>query len=418
MLVQFSVKNFRSISEKQTLSMVTESADGKDEDVLSTGFNAVPKVRKTAAILGGNGSGKSNLLKAMIFAKDFVRTSFKDTQSGQRIKYSPFLFSKNAHKQPSEFEFVFVHKGYLFQYGFSLDSVRVHDEWLFATPLSSKKQKAQTWFVRNKEAPDKSYVDKNIPGKKELWKESTRSNSLFLSTAAHNNSKYFEIPLEWISYYLRVILNPENMQGDFSTKKIKDDKYKAKLIEFMRQFDDQCSNFTIEESKLNDTELDEMKEFLSPNLIDNMKNKNFEKVYASHTLIDGSTYSLPLDEESQGTVRLFAFAGPILDTLQNGFTLVVDELHNSLHPLAMKKIVKTYKSNKLNKNKAQFIFTTHETNIMDDMNKDQLWLVEKNRMGETNIKSIDEFKTERTGSYSGRYLSGRYGAVPNIGEDL
>ena len=95
--------------------------------------------------------------------------------------------------------------------------------------------------------------------------------------------------------------------------------------------------------------------------------------------------------------------------------LIVDELHNSLHPLVMKRIIELFTNPKTNPNGAQFIFTTHDIESMDMLDNDEIWITDKDRNGQTKLKSISEFKGERSNKISKRYMSGRYGGIPNIG---
>ena len=137
MLIQFSIENYRSIKERQTLSMVTSTSKiERSRCLLHTGFKAAPALLEVTAIYGPNGSGKSTLVNAMDFFQDFVMDSHK-LQPGEPIDaISPFLFSKKTTTQPSTFEAVFVKDNFLFQYGFTADNKKVHDEWLYATPVT------------------------------------------------------------------------------------------------------------------------------------------------------------------------------------------------------------------------------------------------------------------------------------------
>jgi len=419
MLIEFSITNFRSIKEKQTFSMsAVKTARKSERHLLKTGFSASPQLLEGAAIYGANASGKSNLIKGAHFLKSFVIGSFMDRQQGEDIEeVTPFLFSSKTNKKPSEFEIIFINEGYLFQYGFSLDSKKVHEEWLYATPLNAKKQKAQTWFERNSENIEESYIGKEIKGEKEKWKSSTRPNALFLSTAVQWNSEDFKKPFSWIQNNLKIILSPEKVNESFSTRQIVSENKKDKILKFMQRFDTGIADIVTSEQSMSDDEIKQLESVFTEkmlNVIIGTKKKTTHKASASHKMENGKYYNLDFKEESQGTKRLFSFAGPILDTLDNGYTLIVDELHNSLHPFALRGIVALFADKKINNKKAQLIFTTHDTNIMNFMDRDQIWLVEKKEYGDSILTALTNFKGHAEESIEKRYLGGRYGGLPNI----
>jgi AAA15 family ATPase/GTPase len=411
MLIEFSVANFRSIKERQTLSMATGEIADNNRHVLSTGFNAVPRLNEIAAVYGPNGAGKSNLVTAMDFFQEFVANSSKESQRGESIDIKPFLFSGSTRDKPSEFEAAFIYDGYLFQYGFIVDAQQVHEEWLYATPQGKEKQKSQLWMERN---ADGIRVKKELKGAKETWKEATRDNALFLSTAVHLNSKDFRKPFEWIRKKFKILPNPRFLGHGFTLRQIDEHGKIVDMLRFMQDFDASFNDVKIVKSKFTEDEIKSIPEFLKQKIGGNFHEAEKIEVFTIHRTEEGADYPLPLDDESQGTRRLFSFAGPILDVLENGMTLVVDELHNSLHPRALQGIVALFQNKDFNRNNAQLIFTTHETSIMDMIGKDQLWLIDKKGIGATVLTAASEFKGRTGTSLEKSYLSGRYGALPVI----
>jgi uncharacterized protein len=123
-----------------------------------------------------------------------------------------------------------------------------------------------------------------------------------------------------------------------------------------------------------------------------------------------------LTEESDGTRVFFSLAGPWLEVLEEGYTLVVDELHNSLHPLALKYLVSLFHDPEVNRNGAQIIFTSHETSVISKgfMHRDQIWLVEKDDSGASNLYPLSDFSIREVDAFQRAYLSGRFGALPRV----
>ena len=124
---------------------------------------------------------------------------------------------------------------------------------------------------------------------------------------------------------------------------------------------------------------------------------------------------------SAGTQKYFALAGPILEALANGTTLIIDELDAKLHPNLVHKIIEIFNSEKSNPNNAQLIFNTHDTNLLSCgvFRRDQIWFVEKNRYGSAQLYSLADFKTDvvrKNDIFEKNYIAGRYGAIPYLGD--
>ncbi|MEZ5690163.1 MAG: ATP-binding protein [Rickettsiales bacterium] len=418
MLIEFSVENYRSIKERQTLSMVTtESVDKNGRCVIDTNFNAASTVLANAAIYGPNSSGKSNLIDAMGLFQKFVVNSHKLQQTETIDDIVPFLFSKRTQKQPSSFEVVFIHNGHLFQYGFAIDKNKIHDEWLYATPEGKQKQKPQTWFERNSKNMKESTIRRQLKGAKESWKEGTGENQLFLSVASNRQSEDFRKPFDWIQNSFNVLTNPELLHHGYTAGQIHKNGKKDAVMKFMKDLDVSFDDIEIVEKEIVEGDFKDIKELpeeLRKKLLKEMVGKKRPEIFTLHKMEDGGYYLLQLEEESDGTKQLFAFAAPILDVLENGYTLVVDELHNSLHPLALKGVVSMFQNEKINTKNAQLIFTTHDTSAMNYLSRDQIWLLDKGKFGDAIFTALSEFKDKKDVPTEKRYLGGRYGALPNV----
>ena len=123
-------------------------------------------------------------------------------------------------------------------------------------------------------------------------------------------------------------------------------------------------------------------------------------------------------QESDGTLKFFNYSGAILDALEEGGTLIIDEFDARLHPLLTQKLVKMFNSPVSNKKNAQLIFVTHDTNLLDNslLRRDQIYFTEKNKRSETVLYSLADFKGIRNdASYEKDYIKGKYGAIPFLG---
>jgi hypothetical protein len=137
-----------------------------------------------------------------------------------------------------------------------------------------------------------------------------------------------------------------------------------------------------------------------------------------HKTNTGESVSFNLGDESDGTRKLFAFAGPWLDVLARGRILFVDELDTSLHPLMVRFLIGLVQNSEINKHNAQLIFTTHDTSVLDTelFRRDQVWFIEKDREQTSRLYPLSDFKPRKGEALARGYLNGRYGALPFIGE--
>jgi AAA15 family ATPase/GTPase len=373
-------------------------------------------------------------LNALSFVFFFILSSNKDEKAIKKL--DQFALSSETESQPSEFEISFIHKDYLFRYGFKLNKSQVLDEWLYATELKAEKQKEQTWIER--QAP-KNKIGTKIDGSnstKKSWLEQTRDNALILSTAVQLNSAKLKIPHEWFELILLWIPSPFQPFPDKFSIKMLDSPDKDKVLQFMKAMDFSFSDIQIEKEKFDEKKLfpddsgwpPELKKLIIKKIIEEEDDGEITRLRSIYNLKENQSGKnnnkskeiayLDFSAESDGTRALFHCAGPILDVLKNGYTLIVDELDRSLHPLALRAVIELFTNKKTNPNHAQLIFTTHNTSVMNLFQRDQIWLIEKNSDYATKIFSVNEFEGRADEIVEKRYLSGRYGALPRIGDLL
>lgn len=416
MLIEFSVGNWRSVKENQTISLVMSKGD---ELADSNGFTpttpATTSLLRSAAIYGPNAAGKSNLLRAMVIMKKMVVDSAKE-QRGDAIPVVPFMLDSATEKSPSEFEAIFIADGVRFQYGFSATTERIHEEWLFAYPNG----RAQKWLGRAWDAEKETYAwekCKPLTGQKQLWQDSTRQNALFLSTAVQLNSKQLQPVYDWFKKTLRMI-NLAGGSPSFTASLCKSPEQREKVLEFLKVADLDIQNVIVESEKMSAKHLpDDMPDEIKAALLEKMSNNEIFDIKTVHQSSDGRLVSFNFEDESDGTQKYFEFAGPWLDTLKNGFVLVIDELHDNLHPKMIQFLVQLFHNSETNPKNAQLIFTTHETSILsqDIFRRDQIWFCEKNDRQSTRLFPLTDFSPRKgRENLEANYLAGRYGALPYL----
>lgn len=417
MLIEFAVGNFLSIREKTSLSLVAaKGAELADSNTFSTVAPAAPDLLRSAAIYGANAAGKSNLIKALSVMRRLVLQSSTEIQFGEKLPVTSFLLDEESSLMPSEFEVTFISQGVRYQYGFSATADQIIEEWLIAYPFG----KAQRWIERIYDKQTQSYhwgSMGKLSGKKLLWQETTRSNALFLSTAVQLNSQQLKPVFEWFANTLHVARFGRWHPG-FSIKICEKENTKQKVINFLKAADVDIDDIEMEKEKFDPQNLpDDFPDEIKRHLEAKLKDESMVRIRTVHELESGRKILFDLDDESDGTQKIFALAGPWLDTLENGHILIIDELHDNLHPLMVKFLVSLFHNNATNPKNAQLIFTTHDTSILNQevFRRDQIWFCEKDDRQTTTVYPLTDFSPRKNVENLERgYLSGRYGALPYL----
>jgi uncharacterized protein len=416
MLIEFRVRNFKSFKEEQVLSMVASS----DKSLLEN-TSEIPDVGmrllRSAVIYGANASGKSNLMKALLTIRRLVTQSV-EIEPGASIPVTPFLLDKDFAEAPSSFEISFIHEGIRYEYGFSVDSEQVHEEWLNAYP----KGRSQTWFERSTSSsgePDEWYFGPNLKGEKKTIAQMVRSNALFLSVAAKFAHEQLTPVYNWFSNNLQGI----NFSSGYQRKAIEaftidniesSSKIHSRVVKLLRAADLGISDVLVNKRPFSDAEAP--MEMFSPEFRAKLMESEAVEVEVFHSA-QGGDISFEWDDESCGTRRLFAMSGPWLFSLDQGLVLVVDEIDSSLHPALVRKLIQMFHDSELNTDHGQLIFNTHDTTQLDGtlFRRDQIWLVEKDKSGASHLYPLLEFKPRKQEALEKGYLQGRYGAIPFTG---
>ena len=418
MLIEFTVANFRSFKAPQTFSLVKASKTRK-EQVQSNSFQPPgvgnPELLHSAAIYGPNAAGKSNLIRALQTMVRLVKES-AGLQPGDELAVTPFRLDATSEQAPSEFEVVCIAEGVRYQYGFTATRERVIEEWLLAYP----KGRPQRWFGRVWDAEAKRYdweMGQSLSGQKQLWRESTRGNALFLSTAVQLNSEQLQPLFEWFSSTLRTT-KVGGWSEAYTAALCQDAEKRTQVLDFLQAADLDIQDVQVEKQRFDADNLPaELPEFLKQQLVKDLGDKDLLRINTTHQDTNGRTVTFPFADESDGTRKLFAFAGPWLDSLEHGRVLFIDELHDNLHPNLVRFLVELFHDPQTNPHNAQLVFTTHETSILSQevFRRDQIWFCEKDQEQATTLVPLTDF-SPRTGreNLELSYLAGRYGALPYI----
>jgi AAA15 family ATPase/GTPase len=416
MLIEFSVANFRSLRDRQAFSLAKAKGDELVETntFRSVAFSEFDLLRSTA-IYGPNAGGKSNFLLALQTMRQIVLESATSQQRGDKLPVTPFRLSQATRHAPSEFEVNFIVNQVRYQYGFSATEERIHEEWLLAYP----KGRPQRWVGRDWNDDTSTYdweLGNNLTGEKQLWQKSTRDNALFLSTAVQLNSEQLQPIYDWFNNTLHMA-NLGGWSPDFSAS-LSEKSEKAQILDFLRAADLNIADIVVEKEPFDIKTLpDDMPEYVKTAIASELKDKQIVDIKTIHKDTEGKNVTFDFEDESDGTQKMFSFAGPWIDALANGYVLFIAELHDNLHPRLVQFLVQLFHNNETNPRNSQLVFTTHETSILNQevFRRDQIWFCEKGEDLATVIYPLTDFRPRKgRENLELAYLSGRYGALPYI----
>ncbi|SDD07202.1 AAA family ATPase [Williamwhitmania taraxaci] len=423
MIIEFKVENFLSFKDLTTLSMITAKSFKEHQDTHTIPIDNKLSLLKSAVIYGNNASGKSNLLKAMAFMKQIILNSFRDAlmdDTDRKFPLEKFALNSKTENETTFFEVSFFHNGTKYRYGFEIDYDKVVAEWLYHTT-----SKEVYLFKR-----DLQKIEVNKSAFKEgLGKENdVKENVLFLSVLATLGKETSSSIVEWFKNFN--IINGIYDRGHkrYTIDKLKSDKdFFNWVLHFIKYLE--ISNISTNEEDVNEIEIDfnalkeknDDEEIINILSSINPKKSKRDFLLTYHRKYDDNNVlvdTIPFNfdrQESEGTKKLLYLLGPWYDTLKNSKVLIIDELDSRLHSHLTLRLVDFF--HKCNMNQAQLICAVHDISLLnkETFRRDQIWFVEKNQFGASELISLADFKTDTVrnkSAFDKNYLEGKYGAIP------
>lgn len=429
MIVKLRFKNFYSVREEQEISFEAKRYDDLEDYYIIEPIKGV-RLLKMILLYGANASGKTNFLKVIDFLRNLIISP--NSRKSELLNFNPFLFDDYSKNENSEIEITFIvnQKKYLYQVIFNRRCIVEESLNIYRTSKASKvfnrktDEENQLVSISFGKSINISNEDIKILTNNTLW------NNSVLDGYERTNISVSELKdvLEWFMGVLKPMVFSKTELDNFVTnriqKKIIDQK---NIVNILSKADFRISNISITE---NEDELPvSLIEFLESNVKNAEEREKLSKIKEAGKIIktkldfihhfEGGDFSLPFEEQSQGTQRFYGLAG-ILDLLIRTESIIpVDELESSLHPDLYKHFILMYL---VNSKKSQLIATTHNRDILGDKNmfrNDAIWFVEKNKFGESEFYSLDDFGTKvirNTQNINKAYSIGKLGAVPNISD--
>ncbi|WFS63965.1 ATP-binding protein [Pseudodesulfovibrio thermohalotolerans] len=438
MIIEFVVDNFRSIKNEQVLSLIAEGEkDNHPENYLTTDQPSDIAILKTAAIYGANASGKTTLLEALLLFRELVLSSMEYKIDEIISYYEPHRLDEQYENKPTKFEIEFLapdlyekETNQRYNYSISYNKKFILSEEL----LIFKSTKPSTLFKRESDSPVK--WGEYLKGKKQTIESILLDNQLFLSVAGNTKDH----PLNVIYRFFRDCISSfrsvgiiGGMELDSYTRRQltgeHSDTFAQKLTQLLKAADTGIQGIRVKEVKMDSVEglKIEGAPAIPDEFLELIKKDLASRPFAVHDKYNGEeligVQEFDIMKESQGTIQLFDLAGPVIETLQAGSTLIIDEISTSLHPDITKFIISLFHSKKTNPFNAQLIFSTHDiiTLTSDIFRRDQIWFTQKDNYGATSLFSLLEFGKNivRKGTNFGSwYLKGKFGALPFINRNL
>lgn len=427
MLIEFRFKNYRSFRDESILSMEATGL-GYLKNVLIP-LTSKMKLLPACAIYGKNGGGKSNVVRALWLAVQFICNAQRTQHEKASIPVRPFLLNDYSKNEPTTFDFEYTFKGQRFWYGFAATREKIISEYLYHSP------KGQKALVFLREGRYFSFTEDKT--RRKLIGEMVADNQLYFSIACtmndascmeamqwFRNQIYFsrdfaEMPAQLLEYYedpfmleaiskyakaadlgiqdMQFEMNNQEINGNNSLPTDMPDELKKGLTGFMQ---------ALTESSTNGEILLKLQEVVAKTKHTGV-NKNGER----------ALYQLELADESDGTRKLMSLAPAVESALTTGGVLVIDEIERELHPVLVQYIISKFQSKTTNPLGAQIIFTTHNTELMnmEILRKDQIYFADKeNADGVSELYSISFFSTRTSDNIRKAYFAGKFGAIPNV----
>lgn len=426
MLIEFSIGNFWSFKEMQTLQMQAAKIVSKFPKVDENNVHLINdqiSLLRTKAIYGANASGKSNLIRAMVSMLRIVRESLKDPEILSK-RITPFLLETENANTPSFFQIVFTLDDIIYRYGFEATRREIISEWLFGKPLKSKDVVRERYYF-TREGTEVNINGSIYPEGKPFAVSSSnkpplyRENALFLPVVAAWNGQLAIKIMDYLQNGFSILSGlDDEMPIDLALTSMSNQGFKEKVTELLQAIDPTIRRIEREEFDLDALATMSDEDKILADLI-KKQGKRLASISVLRSQIGKKENEIAftlIGQEAEGTKKMFSLSPILFKSLEHGNVLVIDEFDARMHPRLTRKIVELFQSAVTNPKNAQLIFVTHDTNLMHPkiLRRDQIAFARKDKDGVTELYTLVNFKGVRNdASYEKDYLLGKYGALPN-----
>ncbi len=412
MLIQYSVKNYKSIKDEIIINFTARGKNVDSDKLINNEIGS--SLYRCIGLVGPNASGKSNIISSLFFALKFINSTIERKEKS-KIKLEMFMLDKNSREEGSSFEFIFYENNIKYVYGFTIDTERVLEEYL----LAYYSKKATTIFEREvSSVSEYNFRGNDVKVQNEISLK-TNSNRLYLPVAAEWGYEKAKAPYKWFERMFRQYsdMNISQVIADI----VKDDSQKNVLLEALSKADFNIKDIYVKNRKIEKQHRDAMVQFLTNMLGEGEVSEDIipedtPVIWVTHACKSGETFDIEMNNDSSGTHDIIDNIAEMLFINKEGGLFIEDELGRNYHTKLTKYFLELFNSNEVNYGKAQLFFSTHDTKILNLLNPEQIYLVDKDEDGATYVKLLDDYLIREKDNVELGYLKGRYGAVPNIKE--
>lgn len=404
MLVQYSVENYKSIKDEIILNFRVDKK--YEEDKWAIREEGIPPLYKCLGMIGPNASGKSNIMQSFLFALKFIINTIERKENA-KIKIERFQFGEFCMEEPASFEFIFYQNKIKYVYGFSVNEDEVVEEYL----LGYFSAKPKTLFERL-ERQHYEFRGNDVKLQKQIA-EKTNANRLYMPVAAEWGYEPLKIVYNWFRFVSRQYekFDISSMVEQILQKKERKDL----LLSELQKADFNITDIYVKKQRMNDRTHDILQKILSEfagEMGEAVVPDVSAVVWLVHENRKGERLDIELGEDSAGTSVIVQNIVELFSLSENGGLMLEDELGKVYHTKLTQHFLEILKSDIVNCGNAQLLFTSHDTKILNLLNPDQIYLVDKNEDGATCVKLLDDFAIRENENIELGYLKGRYGSVP------
>lgn len=399
MILSFEIVNYRSFKNKTIFQMEATSAKCKAQNLVNVSIpNDELRLLKTSLIYGANASGKTTLIRGLYALCGEIAGTLGSQGGDNVFIYEPFALDSESANQPSTMKITYLVNGIKYDYSVKFNEVSFLEERLDYYPNSKSNMKLFSRLLEDDIAvPDygNSLLAKDKP-KIKAYKNKLLLSKFILDTP-HDIITPAAKYLSSIGFANSYNSNMKDKLWKESVKLLESsDEYKKNLRKILSYVDLGIRNFELPEDR------------------------KFENISLIHSAKEPKHHNtIKMVGESLGTNVLFLLGPKILQSLETGSPLFIDEVDTSFHSFISGFIIKMFTSEKLNPKHAQLIIVTHDITLMNEdlLRRDQIWFTEKDENGISSLFTLSDFEDVReTTPFAKWYLASKFGAVPSISD--
>ncbi|MFF4988139.1 ATP/GTP-binding protein [Streptosporangium saharense] len=412
MLMNFRFANHRSFRDESRLDFVPDYEDDLHD------FTSTP----VAAVFGANASGKSNIINALAYMRRMAINSDRDSEPDAGVARAPFKLDPEVAAEPSRYVVDLSLEGVRSTYGFTVDSERVLEEWLYVYPEGRKD------VVFERTESDFSFGEDAQRTPLGQVQAITAPNVLFLSVAARAGQELVIPVYNWFSREVHIYAQQYRdtyYRAQELIDRIDGTGRRSAIVDLLRAADLGLRDLLLIPAE-DDTQLvlEGVGDQWAPALQRSARRRRGNRrLVFKHAGAQGDVL-LGWGEQSTGTQMLLELAVTASEVLHRGSLLVVDEIDASLHPVLTASLVGLFQNEETNGNGAQLLITTHDSTLLGSiqgsevLRRDQIWFTQKEEDGASIVFPLSDFHPRENENRQRRYLNGSYGAVPVISDEL